>query len=327
MAQLSATGKLYVGVDLGGTNIRAGVVDEEGRILGEARRPALADQGLRVSVEQTIEAIQGAIANAGFASSEIRGIGMGVPGGHDSKAGLCLFSPNFADSRNVPVTPPVREATGLPAFMLNDVAVTTLGEHRFGAGQGYDQVVMITLGTGIGGGAVIDGELRIGHTEGFAEVGHMIIDPEGPFCGCGNRGCWEALAGRDAIIQRAITKIMAGRKTGIAEKTAYRLGSITPALIAHCAEEGDVVAVEVMEETGYYVGLGVTNLIQLYNPQVLIVGGGIAQAGNVLFEPMRRTVRARAHMVPASTCRVVPAQLGDDAGVIGGAVLAALRMG
>ncbi len=317
--------ELYVGVDIGGTNLRAGVVDAAGRMLGEARRPALAEQGLGPAVLRTIEAIEEAIANAGYTPSEIRGIGMGVPGGHDSKQGICFYSPNF-DSHNVPVTPPVREATGIPTFMLNDVSVTTLGEHRFGAGRGSEHVVMITLGTGIGGGAIIDGQLRIGPTEGFAEVGHMIIDPDGPFCECSNRGCWEALAGRDAIIRRAMTKIEEGRRTAVAEKVHYRLGSITPALIAHCAEEGDPVAVEVMAETGYYVGIGITNLIQLYNPEVLIVGGGISQAGKVLWDPMLRTVQARAHMVPASTVRIVPAQLGDDAGIIGGAVLAALRL-
>jgi glucokinase len=207
--------------------------------------------------------------------------------------------------------------------MLNDVSVTTLGEHRFGAGRGSDQVVMITLGTGIGGGAIIDGELRIGPTEGFAEVGHMIIHPEGPSCTCGSRGCWESLAGRDAIVARAAGKIQQGRQTRIAESVDYRLASITPALIAHSAEEGDAVALEVMSEIGCYIGIGVTNLIQLYNPEVFVIGGGIAQAGKVLFDPILRTVRARAHMVPASTVRVVPAQLGDDAGVIGGAVLAA----
>jgi glucokinase len=187
-------------------------------------------------------------------------------------------------------------------------------------------MVLISLGTGIGGGAVIDGELRIGHTEGFAEVGHMIIEPDGPLCNCGNRGCWEALAARDAIVTRAITRIQRGRQTAIADMVDYRLGSITPALIGRCADQGDEVAMEVLAETGYYLGLGIVNLIQVLNPQVLVIGGGIAAAGRWLFEPIARTVRARAHMVPASTCRIVRAELGDDAGIIGGTVLASIEL-
>jgi glucokinase len=224
------------------------------------------------------------------------------------------------------VVAPIREALELPAFMLNDVAVQTLGEHRFGAGQGYSHMVMITLGTGIGGGAIIDDELRIGPTEGFAEVGHMTVEPDGPFCGCGNRGCWEALAGRDAIVRRAVSKIQQGKQTSIAEMVDYRLGSITPALIVRCAEEGDDIALQVLTETGCYIGVGIANLIQLYNPEVFVIGGGIAQAGRPLFDPILRTVRARAHMVPASTCRILPSQLGDDAGIIGASVLAARQL-
>jgi glucokinase len=312
----------YVGVDIGGTNIRAGVVDHEGQILGEARRPALAESGLRAAVGRAIEAIREAVESAGFSIAEILAIGAGVPGGHRSRDGICLYSPNFTESRGVPVLRPIQEEFRLPAFMLNDVAVQTLGEHRFGAGKGYSQMVMITLGTGIGGGAIIDGKLCIGPTEGFAEVGHMTIEPEGPFCGCGNRGCWEALAGRDAIIQRAIAQIQRGRQTAIADSVDHRLGSITPALIARAAEEGDAVAIEVLAETGRYLGIGIANLIQLYNPQVLVVGGGVSQAGPRLFEPMMRTVRTRALMVPASTCHIVRSRLGHDAGIIGAAVLA-----
>jgi len=313
----------YVGADIGGTNIRAGVVDENGRILGEARRPSLAESGLRAAVERCIEAIEEAVDNAGFTTKDIRGIGLGVAGALKSGEGICVFSPNFADSRGVPILPPINAALGLPSFMLNDVAVQTLGEHTFGAGRGYDNMVMITLGTGIGGGAIIDGDLRIGPTEGFAEVGHMTIEPDGPLCNCGNRGCWEAMAARDAIVRRSVTKMQQGRQTAIAETVEYRLGSITPALIARCAEQGDAVAVEVMSETGYYLGIGIANLIQLYNPEVMVIGGGIAQAGRLLFEPILRTVRARALMVPASTCRILPAHLGDDAGIIGASVLAA----
>lgn len=319
-------GACYVGADIGGTNLRAGVVDASGRILSEARRPARADQGMRAAVDRVVEAIQEAIENAQLRPGQVRAIGLGVAGALRSREGICVYSPNFADSRGIPVLPPIREATGLPAFMLNDVAVQTLGEHRYGAGRGAEHMVMIALGTGIGGGAIVDGELRVGPTEGFAEVGHMIVEPQGPFCNCGSQGCWEALAARDAIICRAIVKLQDGRPSAIAEAVEYRLGSITPALIAHCADQGDPVALEVMAETGRYLGIGITNLIQLYNPEVLVIGGGIAQAGKVLFDPILRTVRARAHMVPASTCRILPSELGEDAGIIGAAVLAAREL-
>jgi len=313
----------YVGVDIGGTNIRAGVVDSAGHIQGEARRPALADAGMRAAIARAVDAAAEAIENAGYTVNDISAIGLGVAGALRSKEGICVFSPNFAESRGVQIIGPFREAFGLPTVMLNDVAVQTLGEHKYGAGRGCEQMVMITIGTGIGGGAVIDGELRIGSTEGFAEVGHMTILPDGPFCTCGNRGCWEALCGRDAIVRRAIGKIQQGNKTIITDMVDFRLASVTPALIAHAAEQGDELAVEVLEETGYYLGIGIANLIQLYNPEILVIGGGIAQAGRWLFEPILRTVRARAHMVPAATCRLVPSQLGDDAGVIGAGALAA----
>ena len=318
--------RVYLGVDIGGTNIRAGVIDESGHILGEARQPSLAETGLRQAVERASEVALAAADHAGMSLQQLSAIGVGVPGMLKSREGVCVYSPNFTDSRNVPVVTPIRQALDLPTFVLNDVAVQTLGEHQYGAGQDYAHMVMITLGTGIGGGAIIDGELRIGSTEGFAEVGHMTIDPDGPFCGCGNRGCWEAFCGRDAIVRRAVTRIQQGEKTAVAEMVDYRLGSITPALIAHSAEQGDGVAIEVLSEVGHYLGIGIANLIQLYNPEVLVVGGGIAQAGRWLFEPILRTVRARAHMVPASTCRILPAQLGDDAGVIGASVLAAREL-
>lgn len=319
--------RVYLGVDIGGTNIRAGVVDEFGHILGEARLPSLAETGLRQAVERSAEAAMSAAEHAGISLQQISAIGVGVPGALRSREGVCVYSPNFTDSRNVPILTPIRQALGIPTFVLNDVAVQTLGEHQYGAGRDYSHMVMITLGTGIGGGAIIDGELRIGSTEGFAEVGHMTIEPNGPFCGCGNRGCWEALCGRDAIVRGAVTRIQRGQKTAIAEMVDYRLGSITPALIAHSAEQGDRVAIEVLAEVGQYLGIGIANLIQLYNPEVLVIGGGIAQAGRWLFEPILRTVRARAHMVPASTCRILPAQLGDDAGVVGASVLAARELG
>jgi glucokinase len=260
------------------------------------------------------------------ALSEVAGIGMGVPGLHRSAEGICLFSPNFAGWTHVDVVGPVRDAFGIATYMLNDVKTATLGEHRFGAGRGYDHMVMITLGTGIGGGVISDGQLRLGSSEGFSEVGHMVIEVDGPLCTCGNRGCWEALAGRDAIVRRMIFALATGCASSLAEATGYDQALITPALIGEHAAAGDALASQVWEETMMYVGVGVVNLVTLYNPQVFVIGGGIAQAGDMLFAPVQRVVNARAHMVPASSVRIVPAALGEDAAVVGGASLVLAHM-
>ena len=317
----NASGKFLVGVDIGGTNVRAGLVDRAGRLVADARRPARALEGPPATLAMVAEAISEAIEKGGAKVADVCGIGMGVPGRHNSRAGICLFSPNFTGWVNVKVVEPIAKEFGLATYMLNDVKTATLGEHRFGAGKGFDHVVMITLGTGIGCGVISDGQLRLGSGEGFSEAGHMCIDVNGPLCTCGSRGCWEALAGRDAIIRMAIFQMQSGQETMLAEHD-----EVTPAAIAEAAEKGDALAQSVMRHLALYVGVGVSNLVQLYNPQVIIIGGGIAQAGDILFEPIQRVVNTRAHMVPASTCEIRPAALGDDAGIIGGAVLVLREM-
>lgn len=312
----NASGKFLVGVDMGGTNIRAGLVDRNGRLVADARRPARAMEGPAVTLGMIAEAIREAIVKGGAKISDVCGIGMGIPGRHNSRAGICLFSPNLAGWVNVKVVEPIAQEFGLATYMLNDVKTATLGEHRFGAGKGFDHVVMITLGTGIGCGVISDGGLRLGSGEGFSEAGHMCIDVNGPLCTCGSRGCWEALAGRDAIIRMATFAMQGGQETAL---SGY--DEVTPATITEAAQQGDALAQSVMQHLALYVGVGVSNLIQLYNPQVIIIGGGIAQAGEILFGPIRRVVNARAKMVPASTCEIRPAALGDDAGIIGGATL------
>jgi len=318
-------GKYIVGVDIGGTFIKAALLDRQGHIVAVTRRPAHAERGVDATLSMVVEAAREAMAEGKAAADQVCGLGMGVPGRHQSEEGICIYSPNFMGWTNVQLLQPVEEQLGVAAFMRNDVKTATLGEHRFGAGRGFRHVVMITLGTGIGGGAIIDGELRLGSSEGFSEVGHMTVDPHGRQCGCGNHGCWEAMAARDAIIERAVRAIQTGRATALAAH-GQNLSAITPAVIYEAAQKGDAVAREVLEETGMYLGIGVANLIQLYNPEVFIIGGGIAQAGELLFDPLRRTVNARAQMVPASTCQIVPAALGDDAGVIGASVLVLERL-
>jgi glucokinase len=317
----NAQGSYAVGVDVGGTNIRAGVITREGKKLGEGRRPARAMEGIAVTLKMITETIEEALADAGVDRAGLMGIGMGVPGRHNSEEGLVYYSPNFAGWTNVQLLLPVEEHFGVACYMRNDVKTASMGEYYFGAGKGCSWVVMITLGTGIGGSLIANGKLMLGSGEGFAEVGHMTVAPDGRQCGCGNHGCWEAMAGRDAVIERAIRRLQTGQASTLGEMTKYDVTEITPARIAQAAQDGDALAREVLEETGMWVGIGVANLIQLYNPEVVIIGGGISQAGDLLFGHIRRTAHWRARMVPASTAKIVPAALGDDAGIFGGAVL------
>jgi glucokinase len=310
-----------VGVDIGGTNIRAALTDRTGGILQEARRPSLADgppgetlANIRAAVEEVLAA-QGA--------REVVGIGIGLPGIMDSETGVVFWSPNFPAWRDVAVPPSVGEPLGLATYILNDARCAALGELQFGAGRGACHMVMITLGTGIGGAFVVDGRLLLGPNGSIGEVGHQTIDPSGPRCGCGNFGCWEQWCARDAIIERALRLIQRGRATSLLATEE----EITPARIADAAAAGDALALEVIEETAFYIGVGVANLINMLNPEVFVIGGGIALAGEVLFEPVRRTVRARAVALQQQTARIVPAELGDNAGVMGGVVLALQRSG
>jgi len=319
---LSATLKPYiVGVDLGGTNVRAAVTTRDGRIIGEGRESSLASEGVDVTIGQIIKSIRSAVKSAGVELSEVAGIGMGVPGWHNSKEGITMWSPNFKDWHGVQLLAPIKQDLGLPAFMGNDVNVAALGEFKFGAGKDVNTLVMLTLGTGIGGGIIIDGKLWVGANDGAAEIGHTIVLPDGPLCSCNRRGCLESLASRDAIIKRAARKIQQGRPSMLIRDEDWLLWSITPADIAKAADAGDEVAIETMAETGYYVGVGIANAINLINPEMVIIGGGIARAGAVLWDPLLRTVNALALAQSRKVCRVVPAELGDDAGIMGGVTL------
>lgn len=315
------SGKFIIGVDLGGTNVRAAVTDRGGRVLGEGRRPSLAMEGPEVTISQIVQAIRDTMNSAGVQANDVCGVGMGVPGRHKSKEGIVLWSPNFKDWGGLQLLAPIREQIGAPVYMGNDVNVAALGEFRFGAGREVNSMVMITLGTGIGGGIILDGKLWLGANEGGGEIGHQVINPNGMKCGCGNLGDLEGEARRDSIVERAIRKIYAGRETILTSMVGPKYYDLSPSIIADAATQGDEVAREVMEETGYYVGIGVANVINFLNIEMVVIGGGISQAGPVLWEPIMRTVRANALTEALEVCQVVPAALGDDAGIMGGVVL------
>ena len=266
----NVAGKFVIGLDLGGTNVRAAVTDREGTMLSQpVEEKSMALSGFDVTVRQIVKAINRAMESAGVRKEDVCGVGMGIPGQHKSKEGIVLWSPNFSDLAGKQLLEPIFRQSGLPAWMGNDVNVAALGEFHFGAGKDVNSMVMLTLGTGIGGGIILDGELWAGVTEGGGEIGHMIISAGGPIAPCGHSGCLEAMAGANAIISRAALKVQQGRKSLLSEMVDYDIGRITPALIAEAAENGDDLSIETLQETGYWVGVGIASAVNLLNPEIL----------------------------------------------------------
>lgn len=316
-----------VGVDLGGTTLVAGLVTKEGEVVHKHQRLTGAERGPEFVLGNLAKAIEMVMEERRLSQSEVMGVGIGVPGHILSQEGVCLFSPNFVGWRNVKVTDPLEERLRLKVVIMNDVNTAALGEWWFGAGKGAESVVMLTLGTGIGGGIIVNGDIVLGHTEAAGEVGHQTILPEGPICGCGNHGCIEAIAARDAIISRALLKLQQGRKSILPQMVKGDLKRLDPKIVEEAARMGDEVAREVYEETGYYLGIALSNLALVFDPEVIIIGGAIAKAGELIFDPVRRTVATRCQMTEFDPQRIVPAALGEYSGVIGGAVLVMRSLG
>lgn len=324
--ELKRDAKYVIGVDLGGTNVRASVVDQSGNIISEGRTDSRAMEGLNVTIGQIVIAIRQAVDGSPVTMNDIAGVGMGIPGTVKSQEGMVMWSPNFLGWDGVQISQPIRDELGVPMLIGNDANVAALGEYAFGAGRGAKCMVMFTLGTGIGSGLVIDGKIWVGVNESGPEMGHHIVLADGPRCSCGRYGCLEALARRDAIIDRAARKAHQGRATLLLDKSGHDLRFVTPAMIAEAAAEGDEIAAETLRETGYYIGIGVSNAINMLNPDKVVIGGGIAQAGELLFAPIRTTVEVNALYQQLQGCEILPAELGDNAGVLGGAAMALQQM-
>lgn len=315
-----------LGVDLGGTHIYAGVADTQGKILNREAVSVQVQEGPARILEALIETARKAMDPAKTPGVEIRAIGVGIPGSLDTSAGICHFSPNFPGWRDIGISAPIQNALGLPTFILNDVRCATLGEQYFGAGKGFQNFVCLAIGTGIGGGLVLNGTLYIGASGGAGEVGHMCVLPDGPRCNCGSRGCMEAIAAGPAITARAQKAVQEGRSRLLA-KASPDLAKLTPKDVANAALRGDTVAINILQESGRAIGIGIANLITVLNPQRVIVGGGVAQAGELLMEAIRKEVSSRVFMVAPSRYQIVATSLGPEAGLVGSATLAMLRTG
>lgn len=320
--------KRFIGCDLGGTNLRAAIVDvETGAVLHHQSIPTFAREGHQAVMERMAGLFLDVIQSAGLTKDAIGGIGIGVPGVLDLDLGEVLFLPNLPGTwPHVPLVRTISNLTGMPAAILNDVRSITYGEWRFGAGKGVDTVAVFAVGTGIGGGLVINGKLHLGIGGTGGELGHMVINFNGPRCGCGNYGCLETYASGPAIAALGMKAVTQGLTTKIGELCDYDLNRITPELIAQAARSGDEIAADIYEKAGYYLGVAASSVCAAVGPRRIILTGGVAEAGNLLLDPMLRTMRERVHILPVEQVEIVPAALGANAGVVGAASWAANRL-
>ena len=320
--------KKYIGCDLGGTNLRAAIVDvDHGAVMHQMKISTLAREGHHVVMQRMANLILETIRSANFKKEDIGGVGIGVPGVLDLEKGETLFLPNLPGTwPHVPLQATLTKLTGLPTVLLNDVRSITYGEWRFGAGQDVDTLAVFAIGTGVGGGLVINGQLHLGIGGTGGELGHTVIDFNGPRCGCGNSGCLEAYASGPAISAMGMKAVAQGATTRLSEMCKYDLNLITPELIAQAAQEGDEIAKDIFERAGFYLGIASGSICSAVGPRRIIIAGGVSQVGELLLEPMRRTLRERVTVMPIDQVEIVQSQLGNNAGVIGVACWAADRL-
>ena len=312
---VSKTKKPVVAVDIGGTKFIVAVIDAEGRILARQRHPTLSHEGPQKTINRLIESITAAIAGVG----DVRSIGFAAAGIIDTTRGIITAAPNLPRWQNIYLRDILSKHFGKPVYLVNDASAAALGEHRAGAGRGLDNMLYLTISTGIGGGIVVNGELYEGSDGAAGEVGHMIVQAGGPQCGCGKHGCLETLASGTAIARLARERLVNGDRSSLLQMAEGDETKITAELVAKAAGWGDSLAGEVINEAACWLGIGLSNLVNIFNPQMIILGGGVSRMGERFFRPVRRSLKANAFKLPAGTVRVVKAQLGADAEMMGAA--------
>ena len=282
----------------------------------------LADEGPQSVINRILSAIDHLLSLRNIESSKLGSISIAAAGAIDFDRGVITSSPNLPGWHDIPLRDIVREKHGVNTFLINDANAAALGEYHFGAGKGVNNLIYLTVSTGIGGGIIINGRLYTGLCGSAGEIGHMTIDVNGPKCNCGNIGCLETLASGTAVAKEAIRRISQGEKSSLAEIVEGEIENITAEEVSLAAQGGDSLASEVILKAANYLGVGMVNLVNIFNPEMIIAGGGMAKMGDPLLNPARQVVRERAFSLSAQAVRIVPAQLGDDAGVLGAAIFA-----
>ena len=310
----------FIGIDLGGTQLRVAVADDRGRLRTVVREPTQAARGRDHVIDRIVAAVKEALRKEQTSPRRIRALGIGLPGPVDPAAGLVISPANLPGFRNVPLNRILTRATGIPSYLHHDAHLAALGEHRRGAARGASDMIYVTVSTGIGAGLLLRGELYAGAHGIAGEVGHIVVQRDGPLCTCGNRGCLEAIASGTGIA-RAASELAPGAPGS----ALYGLDHPHAEDVARGARAGDELANAILENAGSYLGLAMGTLVNLFNPQLIVLGGSVIKTGNLLLGPMRRSMIASSWKASRRGLRIVRPALGDDAGLIGAVEFARLR--
>ncbi len=316
---------MFASVDLGGTNTACALATGVGKLIAERIIPTLAHEGPDAVLTRIAGTVNEMAAEAG---GRVLALGVGLPGLADFHRGRALFMPNLPTHwRDVPVSDFLSARLQCPVFVLNDARMAALGELWYGHGKGIKTMVFLHLGTGIGGGIVIDRKLRLGPLGAAGEIGHQTILPDGPQCGCGNRGCLEALASVPALVGEGVRLMKSGHATHLREMVGGDTGKITPAEMARAAGAGDASVRAAIVRAGRFLGIGIANVITVVNPEIVVMGGEVATIGPLLVDAVQREVRERIRIFPVEHVKIETSLLEDKAGLWGGVALATARAG
>ncbi len=313
--------RLALGIDLGGSNIKAGIVDTTGELVRDTSLPAEAAQGPEHVVHQITKAIHHLLNGFSTRKGELVGIGVGSPGSVDLEGGTVKYPPNFPGWTVVRLGEALEKQFGLRVEVDNDANAAAVGEAMFGAGVDHKDFIMITLGTGVGGGLILDRKIYRGPFGGAGEIGHITIDYNGPLCNCGNRGCVEAYVGAKYLTQHAVEKVRSHPESKILQLAENDFSKIDPKIISLASQSGDKIALDVLKETGKYLGIALASVINLLDLRIIIIGGGVAGAGRPLFDAVKESVKQHVLKPMSEGVEVLPAKLGNSAGILGAAAL------
>ena len=303
-----------VGIDIGGTKLATVVADDSCKIINKVRKPTLADRGPKYAIQMLYDMVYQTIEGASLELRKIKAIGVSCGGPLDTKTGIVYSPPNLPGWDSFPLKDKLESEFKIQTTIENDANASALAEYRFGGGRGYNVVLYMTMSTGIGGGIVVNGQILHGANDSAGEVGHQILLPNGPLCGCGKRGCLEALCSGPSIARRAMEALQKDPNSLVLSLADGDMDAVKSEHVLTAAKQGDVLAQNIIDETAYYMGWGIANLVNVLNPDIVLLGTIAIAAGDLLLNPIRKTVSALAMDRPAKAVKIMPAQLGDELG-------------